>query len=124
LVCGLTLTASASALAIQTGFGSSFLGVTLLAVATSLPEVSTTFAAVRIGASTMAISNIFGSNLLLVALLFPADVAYRGGPLLAAVDPTTSLALASGLAVTLVYVAGMLIRSRRRVLGMGIDSAL
>lgn len=124
LACGLTLTAAASALAVQTGLGASFLGVTLVASATSLPEVSTTFAAMRIGAYTMAISNIFGSNLLMVALVLPADMAYWGGPLLAAVDPTTSLALASGLAVTIIYIAGMLIRSRRRIAGMGLDSAL
>lgn len=124
LVCGLTLTMTVSALAEQTGLGTSFLGVTLLAFATSLPEVTTTFAAVRIGAYTMAIANIFGSNLLMVALVFPADFAYRGGPLLAALDATTTLALLSGLAVTLIYVAGLLVRSRRRVAGMGVDSAL
>ena len=124
LVCGLVLTATASALAVQTGLGTSMLGVTLLALSTSLPEVTTTFAAVRLGAYTMAISNIFGSNLLMVALVLPADLAFRGGPVLDAIDKTTTLALVSGLAVTTIFLAGLLIRSRRQVAGMGIDSAL
>ncbi|MGE5260089.1 MAG: sodium:calcium antiporter [Actinomycetota bacterium] len=124
LLCGLVLTATAAALAEQTGLGSSFIGVTLLACATSLPEVSTTFAAVRIGAYSLAISNIFGSNLLMIALVFPADLAYAGGPILRAIDPSTTFALIAGLLVTAIYLAGLLIRSRRTIAGMGVDSAL
>lgn len=123
LICGLTLTGTASALAEQTGLGGSFIGATLLAWATSLPEVTTTFAAVRLGAYTMAISNIFGSNLLMVALVLPADLAFYGGPVLDAIDRTTTFALVSGLAVTTIYLAGLIIRSKRKVAGMGIDSA-
>ena len=124
LVCGLALTASAAALSEQTGLKSSFIGVTLLASATSLPEVSTTLAAVRIGAYSMAISNIFGSNLLMVALVLPADLAYSGAPILGAIDQATAFALVSGVLVTAIYLAGLIIRSRRTILGMGIDSAV
>jgi cation:H+ antiporter len=124
LACGIALTASAAALAEQTGLGSSFIGVTLLAGATSLPEVSTTFAAVRIGAYSLAISNIFGSNLLMVALVFPADVVYAGGPILRAIDQSTAFALIAGLFVTAIYLAGLLLRPRRTIAGMGVDSAL
>jgi cation:H+ antiporter len=124
LICALGLTASAAAISEQTGLGSSFIGVTLLASATSLPEVSTTLAAVRIGAHSMAISNIFGSNLLMVALVLPADLAYSGAPILGAIDQATAFALISGVLVTAIYLAGLLIRSRRTIFGMGIDSAL
>jgi cation:H+ antiporter len=124
LVCGLILTSSAAALSEQTGLASSFIGVTLLASATSLPEVTTTIAAVRIGAHSMAISNIFGSNLLMVALVLPADLAYAGAPILGAIDQATAFALVSGVLVTAIYLAGLLIRSRRTIFGMGIDSAL
>ena len=34
------------------------------------------------------------------------------------------MALLSGIAVTLVYIVGLLIRKRPRVFGMGIDSAV
>lgn len=124
LVCGLALIASSAAIAEQTGLGSSFIGMTLLATATSLPEVSTTISAVRIGAYSMAISNIFGSNLLMVAMVLPADFVYRGAPILGAIDQGTAFAIISGILVTSVYLAGLIIRSRRTVFRMGIDSAL
>lgn len=124
LICALVLTSSAAAVAQQTGLRSSFIGVTLLATATSLPEVSTTLAAVRIGAHSMAISNIFGSNLLMVALVLPADLAYMGEPILGTIDQATAFALVSGLLVTAIYLAGLLMRSKRQVFGMGVDSAL
>ncbi|MEP4337984.1 MAG: sodium:calcium antiporter, partial [Roseobacter sp.] len=68
LVCGVLLVHSAEAIALQTGLGSSFIGATILAASTSLPELSTTIAAARLGAYTMAISNIFGSNLIMLVL--------------------------------------------------------
>ncbi len=124
LVCGVILVNLAETLAGQTGLGTSFIGVTLLAASTSLPELSTTIAAVRLGAFTMAISNIFGSNLIMIALLLPADIFYREGVLLNQIDATATFALISGLIVSSVYVAGLLLRNRRRVFGMGIDSAI
>jgi len=124
LVCALVLTASAAAIAEQTGLRSSFIGVTLLATATSLPEISTTLTAVRIGAHSMAISNVFGSNLMMVALVLPADIAYLGDPILGTIDPATAFALVSGIVVTSIYLAGLLMRSKRQIFGMGVDSAL
>jgi cation:H+ antiporter len=123
LVFGIALVVSAEGIAAQTGLGTSFIGATLLAGSTSLPELSTTVMAVRLHSYTMAISNIFGSNLIMVLLLLPADVAYTGGPLLAAADASASFALICGLVVTAVYVIGLVIRGGRRVLGMGYDSA-
>ena len=77
-VAGALTVEMAERIALQTGLGSGFVGVTLLAAVTSLPELSTTIAAVRIGAYTMAISNIFGSNLLMLALVLPADMLFSG----------------------------------------------
>jgi cation:H+ antiporter len=75
-------TQSADVLAQQTGLGSAFLGATLLAGATSLPELSTTTAATRNGRDSMAISNVFGSNAFDVSLLFLAELLYRGGTII------------------------------------------
>lgn len=127
LTCGLVLAAfltveTAERIGMQTSMGSGFVGVTLLAGATSLPELSTTIAAVRLGAYTMAISNIFGSNLIMLALIWPADLLFLRGPILQEFEPVLSLALISGLIVTLVYVAGLLLRSRRNIFGLGYDS--
>jgi len=122
LICGVLLVGAAETIATQSGLGSSFIGVTLLAGATSLPELSTTISAVRLGAYTMAISNIFGSNLIMLMLLLPADLLYFKGAILRSVDRTAEFALIAGILVTIVYLIGLLVRSKRRVLGMGIDS--
>lgn len=122
LICGVVLVGTAENIASQTGLGSSFIGVTLLAGATSLPELSTTISAVRLGAYTMAISNIFGSNLIMLVLLLPADLLYMNGAILRSVDRSAQFALIAGILVTIVYLIGLLVRSKRRILGMGIDS--
>ena len=114
---------TADKIALQSGLGTSFIGVTMLAAATSLPELSTTIAAARLGAYTMAISNIFGSNLIMLVLLFPADVLYRPGPILEQAGPPEILALISGLLVTAIYVTGLLVRRKPQVFSMGLDSA-
>lgn len=124
LVCGVTLVEAASNIAERTGLGSSFVGVTLLAATTSLPELSTTIAAVRMGAYTMAISNIFGSNLLMVFIILPADFFYSPGAILDEAGDSAQLALLSGIAVTSIYIVGLLIRRKPRWLGMGLDSLL
>jgi cation:H+ antiporter len=124
LVCGVLLVETAATIAAQSGLGSSFIGVTLLAATTSLPELSTTIAAVRIGAYTMAISNIFGSNLIMVLVLFPADIFYREGEILRQAGDMEKLALLSGIIVTTIYIIGLLTKKKPRILGMGVDSVL
>lgn len=124
LLAGFLTADRADSIAQQTGLGGTFVGVSLLAVATSTPEISTTFAAARIGAYTLAISNIFGSNLIMVALVLPADIAYRAGPILGDLSPAGQIGLLSGLLVTTIYVAGLLLRRTPRVFGAGVDSVL
>jgi len=124
LVFGYLLVLFAERIADQSGLGAGFVGVTLLAAATSLPELSTSIAAVRIGAYTMAISNIFGSNLIMLVLVFPADILFRAGPILQETSRTVSLALAFGLIVTAIFLVGMIVRRKPRVGVLGLDSIL
>jgi cation:H+ antiporter len=124
LVAGFVLAQTGDALAVQTGLGSSFVGAVMVAIATSLPEVSTTFGAVRLGAYAMAFSGIFGTNVLDTAILFLADAVYPGGPVLAEVGTFSIVAALLGILLTAVYVAGMLERRNTVVLRMGFDSAL
>lgn len=124
LVFGLFLVLFAERIADQSGLGAGFIGVTLLAGATSLPELTTSIAAVRIGAYTMAISNIFGSNLIMVVLVFPADILFRGGAILEDTSRTVSLALGFGLVVTAIYLIGLIVRRKPRIREFGLDSIL
>jgi cation:H+ antiporter len=123
LAAGWAVASAAEAIAQQTGLGTSFVGATLVAASTSLPEVSTTIAAVRLGSYAMAISNIFGSNAIDTALLFFADVLYREGSIFTALDQSSSFAAAAAIVVTAVYLIGLIERRNLVVLRMGVDSA-
>lgn len=124
LVFGVLIVEFAQIIADQSGLGRSFIGVTLLAGATSLPELTTTITAVRMGAYTMAISNIFGSNLIMLVLVLPADILILGSPILRAPSQTVLLALSFGIAVTTVYLVGLIVRRKPKIWGIGLDSCL
>lgn len=63
---------------ILTGLSAGFIGSLLIALSTSLPEVATSFAALRIGSPDMAVSNMTGSNLFNTGIvLFTSDVAFQ-----------------------------------------------
>lgn len=123
LVAGTAIARTGDALANQTGLGGSFIGATLVALATSLPEVSTTVSAARLGAYSLAVSNVFGSNMLLPALLFPADLVDRSGSVLQTIDASARFSAAAGIVVTAIYLVGLVEHRNRTVAGVGLDSA-
>lgn len=67
------LVESADGIARMTGLGHSFIGTTLMAFSTSLPELVATIAAFRMGAPDLALGNIFGSNAFNMILFLPLD---------------------------------------------------
>jgi cation:H+ antiporter len=121
-IAGVVLAQVGDVLAGQTGLGASFVGATLLALAGALPEISTSIAAVRLGAYSMAIANIFGTNALLVALLFLADAFYLPGPILESVTSASIFAAAMGVVATAVYLMGLIERRTSTIFRMGWDS--
>lgn len=124
LAAGFSVAKAGEQIAEQTGIGGSFVGAALMPLATSLPELSTTLAAVRIGAPLMAISNIFGTNLFDAALLPVVDVVYPGGPVLNEVGQFAQVGALLGIACTCIYLAGILERRDKTVMRLGLDSIL
>ena len=122
LVCGVLLVRLADTLSEQTGLGTSFIGATLLALTTSLPELSTSIAAIRVKAYTMAISNIFGSNMIMTFLLFPNDLAFTQGSIINEIDEPATFALVIGIFMTSLYCIALLARPKVKLCGMGLGS--
>jgi cation:H+ antiporter len=122
LVAGFLLAKTGEALAEKTGLGMSFFGAVALGFATSLPEMSTVLESVRLGRYTMAISDVFGTNLFNVTILVLVDVLHRGGPVLVEAGPFAATAALLALVLTAIYLVGMLERRDRTVLRMGYDS--
>ncbi|MCX2723944.1 sodium:calcium antiporter [Roseibium salinum] len=124
LFFGAVLSQSGEALAEQTGLGSSFFGAVFVAISTSLPEVSTVLAAIRLRRYVMAVSDIFGTNLFDVAIIFLVDVLYFEGAVLNEVGNFSVLAGLLGILVTGLYVVGLIERRNPTILGVGVDSIL
>jgi cation:H+ antiporter len=123
LVAGFVISRTAEVIADQTGLGASFVGAVLVAISTSLPEVSTVLSAVRLGFYTMAISDILGTNLFDVGLLFVVDAVAPGAPVLNSVGVFSAIAALLGIAVTALFLIGLAERRDRTIMRMGIDSA-
>jgi cation:H+ antiporter len=87
LVVAPVLVDAADGIAREAQLSESFVGASFLAISTSLPELATAVAAVRIGAFDLAVGSLLGSNAFNMAIIFIVDLAYTDGPVLAAVDP-------------------------------------
>ncbi|MCC7440553.1 MAG: sodium:calcium antiporter [Bdellovibrionales bacterium] len=113
LVAGPFLAESAGGIADLTGLGKTFIGSTLVALSTSLPEVVSTVAAVRMGAFDLAVGNIFGSNSFNMFLLLPLDLVHDG-PLLASVSPSHIVTSLATILATSVAIMGQLYQVEKR----------
>lgn len=107
-----------------TGLGTTFVGTALVAFVTSLPELVTTIAAIRIGASDMAIGNLFGSNMFNMFALGLTDLFYTQGRFLGTIDPAFMLVGLFGLMMTTIGLVGNLAKLERRFWFIEIDSLL
>jgi cation:H+ antiporter len=122
LVAGFLLANTGEAIAGQTGISENFVGATLVGIATSLPEISTVVAAVRIERYMMAFSDIFGTNMFDLMLIFLIDLAYPGPAVINEQGTFAAFGATLGTAVTLIYVAGLIERRNKTVMRLGIDS--
>jgi len=108
------LASSAAGIADRLGVSRGFIGLLLVAITTSLPEVVVTIASVRLGAFDLAAGNLLGSNCFNMTILLPLDLLHRGGPLLGAVQPGLAIAGLAAVAMTAVVLLDLLDRSERR----------
>ena len=112
----------------ETGLGAGFVGISLVAIVTSLPEVVTSIAAARMGAYEMAAGNLFGSNTFNVLTLGITDFFYTDGRFLATVSSEMVLAGIIALLLTHIALLGNLfrqvVRRESRWLVVEVDSVL
>ncbi len=99
-------------IATVTGWGASFVGNLLLAVATSAPELVVSVAAVRMGFADIAIADILGANMLDTGMLGLVDVFYLRGSLFADASPVNLVVMV--VAAMSTVIAGVGIWRRRQ----------
>lgn len=116
IVAGPQLAETAGELADESGLGRTFVGTTLVAVATSLPELVASITAIRVGAFDLVVGNVFGSNAFNMVLFAPLD-AVHDGPLFAAANPVHAASAFAVILATVIAVLGQLysLEHRKRI---------
>ncbi len=101
-------------IAVETGLGQSFVGTFFIGLTTSLPELAVSISALRIGATDMAIANLFGSNLFNIAILAVDDFFYTAGPVLNDVSQSHAVMGLMGMLMTGITVVALIYRVRKK----------
>lgn len=89
------------------GWGESFVGSLFLAFTTSLPEITVSFSAMRIGAMDLAVANMIGSNLFNMTIIPVVDLLYLPGPVLSGVSESHLLTALMVMVMTMIFIAGL-----------------
>ena len=116
------LVSSSTGIAEITGLGTTFVGTTLVALVTSLPEMVTTLTAARLGAEDMAIGNLFGSNMFNMVAVGFTDFFLMQGRFLGIIDPAFLLVGMLGLLMSGMALVGNLARLERRIFFVELDA--
>nr|WP_163971885.1 sodium:calcium antiporter [Oceanobacillus halotolerans] len=108
----------------KTAMGGMLVGTVLLAGATSLPEVTTSFSAVIIGNPDIAIGNMLGSNLFNFFILASFDLYFRRKQLFHLGSGSHLHSATLGLILTLLVTLALLLRIDFIIFGIGIDALI
>ncbi len=100
-----------SEIALLLGVPSAIIGVTMVAIGTSLPELITTLTAIRKKESSMSIGNIIGANIIDLAMILPICSVVSDGHLTIA-EQSYALDMPMCFAMTLIAVLPPLIKGK------------
>ena len=100
-----------SEIALLLGVPSAIIGVTMVAIGTSLPELITTLTAIRKKESSMSIGNIVGANIIDLAMILPICSVVSDGKLTIA-EQSYALDMPICFAMTLIAVLPPLIKGK------------
>lgn len=114
-VTGWVIGQSGLGLIAATGWSSAVTGFTITTAISSLPELITLLAAVRIGALTLGVGGIIGGNVFDTLMIAIADVAFVDGSIYALVGPASVVLLGGTIFITAVLAAGLIVRERRGI---------
>lgn len=96
------------------GLGQNFVGSLFLGFATTLPEITVSAAALRLGAKEMAIANMLGSNLFNTVIIFINDVFYRKGPIFGALSQNHIFTAFVVIFMTVIVISGLILKPEKK----------
>lgn len=115
---GWLISYSGQELVAETGTSPMLMGMTGMAITSSLPELVTAVSAVRRGAVALAIGDIIGGNVFDTLMIALADFAYSAGPIYGGVSP--EVVFLTGMAILMNSVL-MIMLIRRETEDLGTD---
>ncbi len=123
-IAGWILMEAAKGIADQAGLSETLVGGLLTALATSTPELVTTIAAIRLGALTLAVSNIFGTNCFNMLVVAAADAGYAQGSIYHDMAPVQMTWGLVSILMTAILLLGLVRRETYGIGRIGFESAL
>lgn len=116
VLAGPRLAHAAGQLADLSGLGKTFVGTTLVALSTSLPELVASITALRMKSFDLVIGNVFGSNAFNMILFLPLDAVHPGS-LFADISPSHAVTSFAVIIATTIAILGQLyhVENRRRM---------
>jgi cation:H+ antiporter len=121
-IAGVYVAQAGGAVSDQTGMSESLVGALFTAIATSLPELITTIAAVRRGALTLAVGDIVGGNAFDCLFVCAADIAYLEGSIYHAATRSETFLVSLGLFMNSALLLGLLRRQERGLANIGFEA--
>lgn len=98
-----------------TGIPSGVAGFTITTAISSLPELITLIAAVRMGSITMGVGNIIGGNVFDTLMIAVADLFFLEGTIYAHVGLTSVVLLGGTILISAVLALGLVVRDQRGI---------
>lgn len=123
-IAGWVLMEAAKVIADQTGLSDTLVGGLFTALATSTPELVTTIAAIRYGALTLGVSNIFGTNCFNMLVVAAADIGYPNGSIYHDMAPVQMTWGLIGILMTAILLLGLVRRETYGIGRIGFESTL
>lgn len=114
----------ANSLADLTGWGTTFMGTIFLAIITSLPELVTALAAIKIKAYDLAVGIVLGANLLNMTIPFFSDIFYDGPPILSVVSSQHIISGLIAIILTSIAIASVIYKPKKAILSLDIAAWL
>jgi cation:H+ antiporter len=97
-----------------TGWEQSFIGSLFIAFTTTLPEITVSYSALRIGAIDLCVANMIGSNIFNMMIIGILDLFYTEAPILSSVSQNHVFTALIVLIMSGVFIAALFARPQRK----------
>ncbi len=111
LIAGMNLSKYGDAIGSLTGLGQTWVGLTLLSVVTSLPELVVNISSVAYGVPEIVLGNVYGSNVFNIFVIGVLDIVQGHGPIMRQINIRQILPAALGILLSVLGILAIVVVS-------------